>query len=158
MKHDPKFEELIAANEMPDARIKVRINDEYLLGDEDHYVESIMIGLTLVDLLEAAENVVSGTRGSVELLDSGTYLVLEPEDQRRVTISKCFSPSAVSNPSERLFDPCMATRGAVISEIIRVAEEWRNDALEVNPDITATKWFKNLQESVDSLNDEFQDR
>ncbi|WP_276302608.1 hypothetical protein [Halorussus lipolyticus] len=156
LKYDPEFEELIADGKMPDGWIKIRVNEEYLIGSEDHYVESIMMGLTLVDLLKAAENTLAGFSGDVELLDSGTYLVIEPHEEGTVTLTKCFSPNAVEDQRERHFDPFVITKDDVISEIIRVTEEWRDDALDVNPDIETAEWFKNLQQWINDVKSEYQ--
>ncbi|NEU59202.1 hypothetical protein [Halorussus sp. MSC15.2] len=156
LKYDPEFEKLIADGKMPDGRIKIRVNDEYLIGGEDHYVESIMTGLTLVDLLKAAENTLAGFSGDVELLDSGTYLVIEPHEEGMVTLTKCFSPTAVEDQSERHFDPFVVTKDDVISEIIRITEEWRDDALDVNPDIETVEWFERLQQSISDVKLEYQ--
>lgn len=158
LKHDPEFQELIAKNEMPDGQIKIQAGDEYLVGDETHYVESIMIGLTLVDLLNAVEDAISGTSGDAELLDSGTHIVIEPEGEDRVAVGKCFTPTAIENSNERIFDPIPVPEKAVVSEIIRVAEGWRDDALDINPDIATVDWFDNLQQAIASVKSEYSSR
>lgn len=146
--YDPEFEQLIRDGEMPDCRIKIRADEKYLLGDEDRYVESIMTGLTLVDMLKTAEEAISGTARSFELLDSGTYVVVEPRGEDTVAVTKCFSPDEVEDPNERLFDPLVVPRDAVVSEIVRVAEQWRDDALAVDPDIASVDWFEDLQTAI----------
>lgn len=98
-----------------------------------------------VDLLKAAEDAVTGTRGDVELLDSGTYIVIEPNGQDTVAVSKCFDLMALDNSSGRIFDPVFVSEEVVLAEIIRVTEEWRDDALNANPDIGAVDWFDDLQ-------------
>lgn len=148
LEYDPEFEQLIRDGEMPDCRIKIRAGEEYLLGDEDRYVESIMTGLTLVDMLKTAEDAISGTAGSFELLDSGTYVVVEPRGEDTVAVTKCYSPDAVEDPNERLFDPFVVSRDAVVSEIVHVAEQWQDDALAVNPDIATVDWFGNIQRTI----------
>lgn len=158
LKQDPEFQELIAKSEMPDGQIKIQAGDEYLVGDETHYVESIMIALTLVDLLNAAEDAISGTSGDAELLDSGTHIVIEPEGEDRVAVSKCFSPTAIENPNERIFDPILVAEKAVIFELIRVSEAWRDDALGVDPDIATVDWFDNLQQAIASIKSEYSSR
>lgn len=149
LKHDSEFEQLIRDGEMTDCRLNIRVGDEYLLGDEDSYVESIMTGLTLVDMLKTAEDAVAGTKGDFELFDSGTYVVIEPRSEDSVAVSKCYSPSTVENSNERIFDPLVVSRDAVVSEIICIAEQWRDDALAVNPSIASVDWFKNLQNAID---------
>lgn len=158
LKYDPEFQELIEKSEMPDGQVKIQAGSEYLVGDETYHVESIMIGLTLVDLLNAGKNAISGSRGDAELLDSGTYIVFEPNGEDRVAISKCFSPTAIENPNERIFDPILVDEKAVVSELIRVAEAWRDDALDANPDIAAVDWFDNLQQAIASVKSEYSSR
>ncbi|MFC4550513.1 MULTISPECIES: hypothetical protein [Halorussus] len=131
--------------------MKIRVGEEYLVGGEDRYVESIMTGLTLVDMLTAAEDAVSGTAGNFELLDSGTYVVVEPRGEDTVAVTKCFSPGAVEDPNERLFDSFVVPRDVVVSEIVRIAEQWRDDALAVDSDIATVDWFEDLQNAITAL-------
>lgn len=149
LKRDPEFKQLIRDGEMPDGGISIRVGDEYLLGDENHYVESIMMGLTLVDLSKAAEAATTGATGSIELLDSGTYIVIEPHGEDTVAISKCYSSESVED--ERIFDPQVVSKAAVVSEIIRIVEQWEDDALKVNPDIATVDWFHNIQQAIADL-------
>lgn len=151
LKLDPEFERLILDGEMPDGGISIRVGEEYLLGDENHHVESIMMGLTLVDLSKAAEAATTGATGSVELLDSGTYIVIEPHGEKTVAISKCYSSDAVEDEDERIFDPLVVSKAAVISEIVHVIEQWRDDALAINPNINHVDWFVNLQRALSDL-------
>ena len=153
------FYEFITDGKMPGNRAKVKFEDEFLVGGEDYYTESPIMGITLVEALQAVEEINDGNEAALDFPDGGgTILVIEPKDEQTVTLTTVYSDEAVTNPDERIFDPTPVSKDAVISEIIRVAKEWRDEALTTNSDIDQVDWFQKLEVAIEEAESTYQNR
>ena|SRR6056297_2765878 len=143
------FRKSVADAEMPGNLLKIKVNDEFIIGSKDSYTECPLMGSTFIEALEGIIRILNHEKSIVEFHSGGgTLLIIEPRDERTVNLTPAFSQKSIDNPEKRIFESKTVKRKLVISEIIRVSKEWKNRSIHVNKEIIQTQWFNDFEKAL----------
>lgn len=132
--------------------VKIRADDEYILGSEDTVSSTYLAG-TFQEALEMIEDIEKGETGILEFADGPTYLVLEPSDEEHVTLTGCLTYESAHNPDRRRASErrVIVPKHAWINELLRATREFLQKAREVNPELRNSDRFEELNQTIETV-------
>lgn len=123
-------------------------------GDEQVKGGDSFMTLTVIELLDAVEEILAGEKQIVEYSGGPSYLVFEPQDDKKILVTGCGSIEVAENPTERLsVDTTVEVdKQSWIVELVRTAEEYYDRIVELNPTLEDAESVQRLRRRISDVN------
>lgn len=130
----------------------IQIDGDYIFGNaERDWWNSSYMSTTLLELLEATDDIKRGNSRVVEFANGPTHLVLEPQNKHSVSITGCLTMECIQNPENRT--ETEVSRTVLIedwtTELLRAAKEFYKQVLSTNPSAGEKDELSTLHRAID---------
>lgn len=136
----------------------VRAGEQSVIGGEDsdgmkEYLVSLFGGL-----LQSVPTVLDGERAVVRTGNGPVYLSFEPCEGNAVTVSVCYSTQSAHSPEAReAYEPSATVcTSAFVTEVIEIAAEFAEFALDMNPRLAEKSAYQGLREDIECAEDAYE--
>lgn len=146
--------EITEGNPDPIGGVRIRVGDQYLVGNEDGYLPTWVTDFIL-RVVDTGIDVADGERRVVVNHNGPSYLVVDPVDDSEVEVSHRLVSEAVDNPDEypELVETATITPEAFIDGVGRDGQRLLETILDYNPDLEETDHISALQKVLTLLDE-----
>lgn len=151
LRYDSDFRQSVIERNRSDplTGMKIKVDDTYVFGDEEH-VNSDYMSTNLTVQLEAVEKILADEKASIEFANGPMWLVFEPHDEETVKVTGCSTFEGVHDPEQRLSADTTAvvSKTAWVGELIRTAEQFYEKVVDLNPDLENDQILQGLRTEI----------
>ncbi|WP_143117677.1 hypothetical protein [Halomicrobium zhouii] len=149
---DREYQRLVEKNQSPDTWLgtSIRVGDTFVVGDEKSGPKGSGCGVVL-QLLESVRSILEGERYIVEFENGPSWVVIEPQANGSVQITRSVTWEGTTNPDKRLeIDTSrIVTAQAWIQAVRKSAQQFHEAIIDEFPELADSDEMEQVRTEID---------